>query len=482
MRIHRGLKINQRKTRRFRLKRMAVFFVCAAMFGCGIGFHNNGSSTVTTTTTSTADSYVTLIGQFLSSFGTSGVETDLVPADVIQLDSDIDPISGKIAVVGYFRDAGPVNQSWYIQVYDPDGTPSPEFGGEKFDFGEPVVNDNSANAVKWAKDGSGFFVVGKICGGGDCTAGQTHYGLLRKFEPAGGNDMSFNGGADVSVIPAGEHTRFSAVVTESNGDVTFTGCRDCESAGGSIYVYQLDSSGAATTFGGAGSMNFTVFGAGDDYVVDGAIDVDSSGNFYLGTSSYAAVNQWVTVKVAADGMSATSATPSLAPGVSAVLRDVVVSADGNSLYTVGEVNNGGAQGVDLAVLKQSTSDLTLDTTFGSSGRFFSALIANPGATSTDRGYRAVLNGTARIIVAGQWAGPTGNDIYLTQIKTSDGTIDSDFGTSGYSNDRFVTAGATTETPIGIFFGVTSGYTEKVFVCGRQTNSATDSDLNIAVFE
>lgn len=166
--------------------------------------------------------------------------------------------------------------------------------------------------------------------------------------------------------------------------------------------------------------------ASDEYVH--SIDVQPDGKLLVGAYSNSAGQNWRIVRVgltgARDNSCGTLGVATLDMGANEDHPHVLATADGTSIYVVGQTDLGGDG--QIAIAKLQASDCSLDLTWGTGGKQY----VDPSAFGYDDVRGAELQPDGSIVVVGQTPGAA-RDVLVARIKP-DGTLDTTgFGVGGF---------------------------------------------------
>jgi len=363
---------------------------------------------------------------------------------------------GKILIAGGARFG---TMQYQITRYNTNGTIDTTFanGGTVL---EPLGPGNGqAFAIALQADG-------KVVVAGDVTSDRNKFGIAR-FNTDGSLDLLFGGGGSaVAVGPAGD-AGAHAMVIQPDGKIVLGGF-STGATGKKVFtlVRYTSVDTIDTTFG----TNGFVIGA------EGAVDeeIDSLGLQADGriVAAGTSANGLRMQRYNADGTIDASWTHTLFPYINGGLDMVVQDAD-QKIAVVGNVPDGAVS--DLGILRVSMVDGAADTTFGS------GTCANgpcPGVTATIIGDSGGPTGLAlqgtNYLVSGVSFPAFGTSSVVVFRFTSNGTLDTTFGTNGKASAKPTGNG---DNGRGIALRANGG----IVVAGLANGDHGDTDSLVTVF-
>ena len=241
--------------------------------------------------------------------------------------------------------------------------------------------------------------------------------------PDGTLDSSF-GTSGSTTTTTGSNDSIRSIALDSQGRIIAGGY----SRSGGVDKFTLarySSNGVLDTSFGTSGFTTTTFGPTDPSGTVASITLDSQGRIIAGGSALiGGVNKFVlaryTTNGALDTSFGTSGFTTTSPGSNDTVRSIALDAQGRIIA-------GGSSligGVNKFVLARYTTNGALDTSFGTSG----FTTTTPGTNDTI--VSITLDSQERIIAGGQsWIGS--NKFALTRY-TANGALDTSFGTSGFT--------------------------------------------------
>jgi uncharacterized delta-60 repeat protein len=357
---------------------------------------------------------LTIVGILDTSFGTGGIVTTLMGAanlcNSVVLQSD-----GKIVLGGYSTATFPgADFDFALLRYTSDGSPDNTFSGD----GKVTTNlgsvDDYARAISIQPDG-------KVVAAGQYHNGSNYDIAVVRYDSAGTPDITFNGNG-VVITPIGtSHELGTAVVIQPNGMILIAGYSNAADTNFALVRYTSDGS-LDLAFGNNGIVTTPIAGSENSTAM--ALQLDEK--ILLAGQAYAGTNyDFRIVRYLADG------SLDLSFGNNGIVTtpignsddecyDIVLQSDGKIL-AVGASYNG--NNYDLAIVRYN-SDGTLDNEFNGTGK-----VINPVGTDHDfgRGIKLATNGS--IFVAGN-SREAGQYKIVVLRYTTEGTLDTTFGSAG----------------------------------------------------
>jgi uncharacterized delta-60 repeat protein/uncharacterized repeat protein (TIGR02059 family) len=273
----------------------------------------------------------------------------------------------------------------------------------------PIGTDDEAHGVYVQSDGK-ILVSGSSDG---------NFALVR-YTNVGTLDTSFNSTGKVSTsFGATEMGRAMAV--QSDGKVVIAGyMQDAISQDFSVVRYTsagvLDTSSASSNIPFNSTNGYVKTDVNSSSDIGNAVAIDTSGNIIVaGTAS----NDFAVVRYTSAGALDTTfdtdgkMTTDIGSSTTDNANAVTVQADGKIVVAGTSANN-------FAVVRYTTAG-ALDTTFDTDGK----LTSDIGSSTTDAANAVAIQNDGKIVVAGTSA----NDFAVVRY-TSDGALDSTFGTAG----------------------------------------------------
>ncbi|MDP9135218.1 MAG: hypothetical protein M3N56_10385 [Actinomycetota bacterium] len=341
----------------------------------------------------------------------------------------------RITLAGYVDDRGPRGRDFAVVRLLPDGNPDPSFSGDgiaTLDASVVAGADDQANALALDKSG------GVIVAGGASNGAGTDFAIAR-FAAGGELDQSFGGDGVVTRDIGGGDDVADGVAIDSAGRIVVAG-DDSASADGNFAVVRLTTTGAIdSTFSapdGILSLNVGSATSADDAA---DVAVDAKDRIVLaGSTRPAAGADPTSLDTAVARLTVTgdpdpafnAATPGrvVIDSSAATLEDrglAVEIGPGNRPLVAGVSNRGG----DLAAtVLRLTSAGARDSRFSAGGLNYADL--GPGA---DRVADLALDKDGRIVVAGSYLPPTGDEELELARFQADGQTDTSFSSDGVTS-------------------------------------------------
>jgi len=368
-----------------------------------------------------------------NSFGANGlVLTDFSHGDDIARDLALQP-DGKIVVAGYAHNGQ--NDDFAVARYNTDGSLDPTFGAGG------VVTTTFGDYDEWAY-GVALQPDGKIVVAGTAQVSDTLPGVydlaLARYHSNGALDTTFGGG-DGQVTTdndEGWNDFGYAVVLQSTKIVVVGSTPNLDGPQIALARYHSDGSLDATFNGGGltaahdGCEARAVALQADGRIVVAGVCIEGGGrdfglarfdpNGYPDTAF--GVNGLVLTDIYTDD----------------VASAVVIQPDGQILVAgdSGYWDGGCDRPQDLALARYSSTDGSLDPTFGMSGVITTDLgLEQPGlCNGKERGYAAALQPDGQIVVGGSTgvgsSSPGYADDFILVRYHPDGSLDTTFGVGG----------------------------------------------------
>jgi uncharacterized delta-60 repeat protein len=305
-------------------------------------------------------------------------------------------------------------------------------------------------------DSSGNYVTAGVA-----VVSGTPITALARYTPSGSLDSTFGTGGVVTTQIGNSSDGYS-VQLQSNGQIVVGGYADV--SGTNFAVARYNTNGTLdTTFNSSGTLPGTVTTAIGSQAIAYALGIQSSGAIVAaGASNNAFALAQYTTSGTLDTTFGSSGivTTSIIGTSNAQINGMVIQSNGQ-IVVVGFAD-------DLLAVARYNSNGTLDTTgFNSSG-------SQPGVVTTSIGEYAVgtcviVNSSGQIIVGGY-----SDQGALVARYTSSGTLDTTFGTNGYTSFPNSSVGPD-------IFGLTSANiasnAEIEYSQLDLTDSIMDSDIN-----
>ncbi|HXA30818.1 MAG TPA: hypothetical protein VNV87_01065, partial [Acidimicrobiales bacterium] len=366
------------------------------------------------------------------SFGTGGLVTTTVTAGATDVVNGVATQSdGKIVAAGYDQPSGGV-QRFALARYNTDGTLDSSFGtGGKVTTTIAAANGNGDAALAVAIQGNGKIVVGgytSTISGGSATEDMA----LVRYNADGTLDTSF-GTSGITTVVAGSNAftnQINALAIDSFGRIVVAGQYDngwvvgrfstsgtldtSFNSSGTQPGFQLAFPSAVTTTDNA---NAVAIQPGDQKVV---VSGSANANADFG------VGRLNTDGTLDTSFGTTGVVDTPVGGTQGTAYGVAVQGDGNIVAVGQSGDNNVGDHLDVALARYSGAGV-LDGTFGTGG-----IVSTPIGTNKDAAGRAVsLQTDGQIVVGGYFqAAVGGDDIAALRYSTSNGHLDSTFGTGG----------------------------------------------------
>jgi uncharacterized delta-60 repeat protein len=235
-------------------------------------------------------------------------------------------------------------------------------------------------------------------------------------------DTTFGTNANGKVItPIGTFAQANGLAINASGKIVAAGTATLSGAQ-NIIVAEYNSDGTLnTSFATSGIFNTS---AGSANAFGTAVNVDASGNILVGGNddSGNVVLIRLTSAGALDSTFGTGgvATLSLGSGNGGNASAIVIDAN-NKILVAGTAAISGTQYLYVA---RFNTDGTIDTTFNTTG--YNAITGSSNYVGTS----IAIDQNAKIIAGGSAAGISGTDFLLARFNSTDGSLDTSFGTSG----------------------------------------------------
>lgn len=290
---------------------------------------------------------------------------------------------------------------------------------------------------------------------GDQSATRTFTLTVRG--PAGSVDTSFGGGPVITGINTSEDYA-RAIAVQPDGKIVVAGSTNTSQQGYDFAVARYNRDGTLDTdFNTSGKVTTTLTNLADEgYAValqaDGKILV--AGTTTEGTN----VQRFAVVRYNANGSLDTgfgTSGKAVTPFSNGPDRAYAIAVQPDGKIVVGGEATLSGTGLDFALVRYNT-DGSLDTGFGTGGKVTTAIKAATGRDAINALALQNVGGETRIVAAG------GDGDFLLARYTSNGTLDSSFGTGGKVASVF---GST----IGSAFAVTTTSDGKIVVAGYSSN-------------
>jgi uncharacterized delta-60 repeat protein len=351
---------------------------------------------------------------------------------------------GPVLIAGLMLAFPAVGSAQFDGSLDP-GFDGPAGGGNgKFLLAFNDQDDQATDVLVQA-DGK-ILVVGRT--DVDLGAPQEFQLALARFNGTNGSlDATFDGPSgtgngdfslDLSAVAGGE-TVADAVTLDSQGRIVIGGSVDVAGNGRDHLVVRLDAADGDTdpSFGGGDGFATAQFSAGDDLV--GAIATDSGDRpVTVGTTA----NDFTVARFEADGDpdnsfgSAGLKIVGIEPGTQDNGNSVLIQPDGK--IVIGARSHIAATSFDWGLARLMPADGSLDPTFDGPAGTGNGAFRLPLSAGQDVGQAMVMQGTDKILIAGE-AGPSFN-AGIARIDVSDGDLDDSFDGDGLVVTDFGTGG------------------------------------------
>jgi uncharacterized delta-60 repeat protein len=355
--------------------------------------------------------------------------------------------SGRVVVAGYTSRGGTGYDFAVARLtsagaldtnFDGDGTQTVDFGG-----------DDRAYAL--ALDASGNIVV--VGGSGGVGAGFSNNIAVARLTSAGDLDTNFDtdGRATVGIFGQDEA---HGVAIQSDGKIVVVGT-GYNGGHRDFVVARFNTDGSLDTgFDTDGKFNDGFGGGNNDW--GEAVVIQSDQKIVVGGYANVGGYKFAVLRLNTDGTLDTDFDTDGKQlidfgGVGDEAHALALDGSGNVLIA-GFTSAGAGSTVDFAVARL-TSAGALDTNFDTDGKQTVDF-----GTTTDRAYAMALDGSGRIVLAGN----TGNDFGVARL-TSSGVLDTGFSTDGLVSVDF---GGSESTP-----GMTLDADGDVLLAGYTTNGA-----------
>lgn len=350
-------------------------------------------------------------------FGGGKISNNFSPANSVALQAD-----GKVVVVGLKT----------LSRYNTDGSLDPTFGtGGKVDI---TMNGGAFEAMEAvAVQADGKIVV---AGHTSTAPSLVQDFALQRFNTDGSLDATFGSGGKVVTDFAGNEDAANALALEANGSIvaagiTIVGSGSAADEDFAVARYLPDGSLDAG-FGSGGKASANVGGKVDighgvavqgdgKVVVAGRVAVDGGSDPDFGVVRFTVGGQ-LDEDFEIDG----KLQIQFAPNIWDEAQDVAIAADGKIIV-------GGFAAIGDAfqyALVRLQFNGTLDNGFGESGRVSTTL-----ASKENFGRAMALQSDGKIVIAGQVSSLANGDFGVVRV-TTDGDVDSTFGTAGLVNVDF----------------------------------------------
>ncbi len=317
-------------------------------------------------------------GDLDPSFGNSGVVTTLFPGNGAFLGDSALQTDGKIVVVGGNKYAGDQYEP-YVARYNTDGTLDPSFGTGGIVFTRFTIPGQGANDDSGQFDAVAIQTDGKIIAAGGGSSLGFADAILARYDSTGLLDSSFGSGGKV--------------MTQTNTGL-FQG-----NLNGSTSIYSLQVALDNTFYAVGGGQFYLAGGQSNSPIV----------LHYSANGTLLGLNRIVVV-------------PANFNGASNIGYASVLQPDGKLIFT----NIGGF--ITDFILVRINPDLSLDSTFGTSGVVQTSFDSSAGVAQANG---IVLDPNARIVASGgSNGGNSSSGHFFAASYDSNGGLDTSFGNGG----------------------------------------------------
>ena len=368
-------------------------------------------------------------GSLDDEFGQGGIVTadfgfGRSSAESVALQTD-----GKIVVAGVSNTVGTTYQDFAVARFNSDGSPDASFGMDGLvttDFASGgSYSADQAYGVSVQQDGK-IIVVGKRY---DSTTGTKNDTVLVRYATDGSLDPAFGvGGKVVTDFDSANGDFARDVVLQSDGKIAITGQKGYAE---NFFVARYEVNGNLdTTFGSGGSVS-TSFSSGNDY--GNALALQSNGKIVVAGltwtgSSYDATVARYTSQGTLDTSFGNSGRTFVDLGTTYdYFYDLTIQAD-NKIIAVGrpqvDPQSDPASSMEDFAVVRLTENGAVDNTFGNGGKVLSDFFGG-----RDEAYAVAIDSSGRVYVAGPVHTGVDYDFALARYTTS-GTLDTTFGNSG----------------------------------------------------
>jgi uncharacterized delta-60 repeat protein len=377
--------------------------------------------------------------------------------------------NGKIVVAGSSVNAGG-NALLTVWRFNPGGSPDVTFGGTGF-----VTHANLAGGV--FQDG-GFAVKidgnGKIVVAGRRWNGADYDLIVLRLHPNGAFDPALGGVGFLLRDTSGANLdEGHALAIDGAGNIVVAGTSF--GGGNDIGVWRFDSAGTPdATFGASGYSSFDRAGAND---AGAGIALDAAGQIVVaGTFSVAANDRQGIVRLLGTNgnldttfdTDGTNESPLLGATPVDQNRGNALAIDGSGRIVVAGQAMDGGGNFYMVVWRWLANG-TLDTGFNGTGY---KSLANLGGALGEIANAVTLDGQGRILLAGYATGAT--KIMALVRLSSNGAPDASFGTAGVVTHNSAAGGAGDDRANAVLVD-SSG---KILVVGASFNSGGNLDLAV----
>ena len=383
-------------------------------------------------------------GTLDTSFGNGGkVNTDFA-GDADQASAIVIQADGKIVAAGVAAN-GTTGNDFALARYNTNGSLDTSFGnGGKVTSDFLSDGDDAINAIVLQSDGrvvaAGRTAASNPSGVGSATPASVVAGgtsLLTVTVKAGGNPVSTGIGVTMDLGPIGGSATQQLYDDGTNGDVT-----------ANDNVFSFDATVAANTTAGAKTLKATITDA-----------QSRSANVFI-SLIISAPTPTPTPVMSAQGALGITDFEGYQPASSLGASDSAETAVPTPTPSSTPVGN------NFALARYNT-DGTLDPSFGSNGE-----VTTDFNGGTDQAFALVVQpADGKLIAAGVAAGASGNDFALARY-TTDGILDSNFGTNGKVSTDF--AGGNDQA-----FALALVANGKIIAAGTAFNGNEGNDLALA---
>jgi uncharacterized delta-60 repeat protein len=349
-----------------------------------------------------------------TSFGTSGKTITDLRGNFDEGMSLAFDASGGILVAG--SSSNGTNYDFAMVRYTANGTLDASFGtGGKATLDFNQGNDYGSRVLLDA--------AGKIVVVGTADNGNQGKFALARYNANGSLDTSFGTAGKVMTTLALASMGTSATI-DTNGKILVAGYTLTANGGNDFALVRYNADGSLDTSFGGGTV-MTDFS--QNYDQGNSIAIDGSGKILVAGTTYNGNNcDFALVRYNADGSLDTSFGNSgkVSTAIGAGLdeaRSLSLDTNGRIVVAGFTVND---SNTDFALVRYNANG-SLDTSFGTAGKVMTAL-----SNGNDYSNSVTIDGSGRILLAGYADNGTGQADFAIARYTSNGTLDTSFGTGG----------------------------------------------------